>query len=468
MSTQSENAAADHKEEESKKKMKKVVAKLDKVIKEEIKERPNLAAASELIEKVCKYKRLCEKKNRKFWKLILTARRQFEAMKERENELPNTMKQDHRELEAELKGKEEKIQVLREEKRAWEEEKDVLMAEKASLFERVQTLEKMIAALSQDTNGQGMMEKEEEVENRKLQDENALLIEENALLSRKVKELQNFIDGNKDENREYPINNSPDRDEEEPSQCRTEVIGDYESMYTAPEDQQMPSQTIEVGDYEKDWQLVEFVGVKSPAHEDYEMGSQTVNNAANVDNGLTDCGTPKKMGWPTFDLCMGLSPAIEQPKDQHTPTVQPLAQDWESPRVLSVEILSPTPESPAPITTTDDIVLYSYVVRLKNRKRVQKKDKIYWYEKPKKKKGGEKKKKGGEKKKKDKDWFVCASPITAIDEKKNLEIHYVSDDEDGEDKQMDTLDWTRHVVFNMMDTAAQKKLHEYWNKAELG
>lgn len=129
--------------------------------------------------------------------------------------------------------------------------------------------------------------------------------------------------------------------------------------------------------------------------------------------------------------------------------------------MLSVEILSPTPESPAPITTSDDIVLYSYVVRLKNRKRVQKKDKIYWYEKP-------KKKKGGEKKKKDKDWFVCASPITAIDEKKNLEIHYVSDDEDGEDKQMDTLDWTCHVVFNMMDTAAQKKLHEYWNKAELG
>ena len=46
------------------------------------------------------------------------------------------------------------------------------------------------------------------------------------------------------------------------------MIGDYEAMYTAPEDQQMPSQTVE------------FVGAKSPAHEDHEMASQMVDNAA--------------------------------------------------------------------------------------------------------------------------------------------------------------------------------------------
>ena len=150
--------------------------------------------------------------------------------------MADTKKQGDRELETKLKGKEVKIKALREEKRAWEEEKEVLMAEKASLFERVQTLETMIAALSRDTNGQGMMEKEKVVENRKLQDENALLMEENALLSRKVKKLPNFIAGNKDADREALFNNSPDRDEEKSSRYRTEVIGNYESIYIAPED----------------------------------------------------------------------------------------------------------------------------------------------------------------------------------------------------------------------------------------
>lgn len=106
-----------------------------------------MVAAGELIEKICKYKRMCEKKNKKYWELVLTARKQFEAIKEREIEPPNIINEVNMELEIELKENEEKIEWLREEKSAWEEEREVLMAEKALLFERVQTFEKMIAAL---------------------------------------------------------------------------------------------------------------------------------------------------------------------------------------------------------------------------------------------------------------------------------------------------------------------------------
>ena len=42
----------------------------------------------------------------------------------------------------------------------------------------------------------------------------------------------------------------------------------------------MQSQTIKVGDYENDWQIVEFVGARSPAHKDHEMASQTADKAA--------------------------------------------------------------------------------------------------------------------------------------------------------------------------------------------
>ena len=52
------------------------------------------------------------------------------------------------------------------------------------------------------------MENEEEVQKRKLQDENALLTEENTSLSQKVKKLQSFISGNKDNDSEDPFNYS--------------------------------------------------------------------------------------------------------------------------------------------------------------------------------------------------------------------------------------------------------------------
>ena len=168
-------------------------------------------------------------------------------------------------------------------------------------------------------------------------------------------------------------------------------------------------------------QIVEFAGTKSPAHEDHEKTSHISDNAgmktpqpemASQQVELTGKNTPtvqaseqhekaslapKQMDCPTFDLSLGLSPAIAPAKDLqiYTPTVQPAAQDWELPRVLSIEILSPTPETPAnkaPVTIADDVVLYSYVVRLKNRERVKKKDEIYWFEKPKKTKGRKKKK----------------------------------------------------------------------------
>lgn len=131
----------------------------------------------------------------------------------------------------------------------------MLIAEKASLFDSMQTLEKMISTLSKETSRQELMKKEQEVEKRKMEDENALL-------SRQVKKLKKLISRYKDEDNEDSINNSQARDEPEPGECRIEVIADYETMYTAPAE------------------VDELNNLIVPAPEDIEMTSQTMECVA--------------------------------------------------------------------------------------------------------------------------------------------------------------------------------------------
>lgn len=166
----------------------------------------------------------------------------------------------------------------------------------------------------------------------------------------------------------------------------------------------MRTHTIEcVGmDCEMTLQIVEFAETKSVAH---ELASQTANNAGmktpqsemasqqvEVDGKSTPMVqafeqhekaslTSQQMDYPTIDLSLGLSLAIAPAKDIqiYTPIVQSAAQDWESPRVLLIEFFLPpleTSANKAPVTTTDDVVLYSYIVRLKNREKMKKRTKF--------------------------------------------------------------------------------------------
>ncbi|KAM5573129.1 hypothetical protein ABKV19_012915, partial [Rosa sericea] len=145
--------------------------------------------------------------------------------------------------------------------------------------------------------------------------------------------------------------------------------------------------------------------------------------------------------------------------------------------------------------TVSSMGLYSYVVRLKNRKRTQKKDNIYWWgdvKAKREKKAKEKQQRLRDAEKKEKEKQVKASLQPA--ERKKLEEMLALQNLDGlpedvlkairemdaeekaqineepEEKQLppEVVDWEKSKVYNYMDQDTKRRVQRYWQNAPSG
>jgi hypothetical protein len=216
--------------------------------------------------------------------------------------------------------------------------------------------------------------------------------------------------------------------------------------------------------------IVELAGINSPASPAPNLMASPIVELA----GMNTPTVPASKDCSTFELGLMISPVVAAFEDNKIAslTVEHVAQDVGSPRVLSIQIHPTSPEIPvnnAFVTTTNDIILYSYVVRLKKRKRIKKNDEIYCYEQQKKRKG--KTKKTNVPASEYDGSIVCATPnLVSLDPGAMCKIHIMSDQDDKDEQQamlLKTIDWNSQQVFKLMDIFAQNQLRDYWDNTSL-
>ncbi|XP_062030002.1 uncharacterized protein LOC133745830 [Rosa rugosa] len=201
---------------------------------------------------------------------------------------------------------------------------------------------------------------------------------------------------------------------------------------------------------------------------------------------------------------------MEQQADMFQIVKSPIVEEESQLRTLSIEKEKKTPEQSkkGQLTmhltqqhsgeTVSSMGLYSYVVRLKNRRRTQKKDNIYWWgdvkaKRQKKAKEIEERLKEAEKKEKEeKEKEMKASLPDA--ERKRLEqmvaqqkLDDVPEDvreairqmdaaenaqinKEQEEKQLppEVVDWEESKVYNFMDQDTKRRVQKYWQNAPSG
>lgn len=224
-------------------------------------------------------------------------------------------------------------------------------------------------------------------------------------------------------------------------------------------------------DHEVASSIVELAGINSPTIPTPNQVASSIVELA----GMNTLTVPASKDGRTFEAALMISPVLAAASEDNkiaSPTVEPVAQDVGSPRVLSIQIHPTYPEIPvndASVSTTNNIILYSYIVRLKKRQRIKKVDEIYCYEQPKKRKG--KTKKTNVPASEYDGSIVCATPnLVSLDPETMCKIHILSDHDDKDEQQAEllkTIDWSSQQVFKLMDKVAQNQLRDYWDTTYL-
>ncbi|KAM5573603.1 hypothetical protein ABKV19_013241 [Rosa sericea] len=198
---------------------------------------------------------------------------------------------------------------------------------------------------------------------------------------------------------------------------------------------------------------------------------------------------------------------MEQQPDMFQIVKSPIVEQAFPLRTLSIEKEQKTPEQrkKGELTmhlteqhsgeTVSSMGLYSYVVRLKNKRRIQKKDNIYWWgdvkaKRQKKAKEIEERLRDAEKKEREKERKASLTPaelekleqmvaqqklddlpedvLQAIKEMEAEEKARIN--EEPKEKQLPpkVVDWEESKVYNFMDQDTKRRVQKYWQNAPLG
>ncbi|KAM5547226.1 hypothetical protein ABKV19_001633 [Rosa sericea] len=381
---------------------------------------------------------------------------------------------------------EKELQKKEEEIRCMTEEKDNL---KKKLNEKEQELNKIT----------------EEMVN--LEVRNATLVTENICLESSVKELEvklkeleqmlspkTHTSAAAQQHSSPPPNSTEEKNESKGAASKAAENTEKKDQSTVEEGQSHGSCTVEesaaaAAESPPHCTVAEESQSTPPSHKDSQFQSPTVHMPTSP---TVDRPTVAEMEQQPDMFQIVESPIVEQAIPLRTLSIE---KELKTPEQTKKEELTMHLTEQQSGETVSSMGLYSYVVRLKNKRRIQKKDNIYWWgdvkaKRQKKAKDIEERLRAAEKKEREKEKKASLAPA----ERQRLE-HMISqqkmDDlpedvmkaikemeaeeqalinKEPKEKQLppEVVDWEQSKVYNFMDQDTKRRVQKYWQNAPSG